>query len=182
MLTPNIDVNNDHYKKLQGNFPLKSAEKWQALIGPDQILPRFWAKDQSKDEYKVPESSDGEFNLEVYWKWMNDRMQDRVAEAMIKMMSFIPKTFANEKDSEDDCLKKAVECLKSLREGAVREEEHIRYNAYVNEVKKRRISNEDPQLNKLWLKMKEDSLGVISNAECENSIVSPDEAYQFFFD
>jgi ATP-dependent DNA helicase 2 subunit 2 len=182
MLNPNIDVNNDHYKKLQEIFPLKSAEKWQALIGPDQILPRFWAKDQSKGEDKIPESGDGEFNLEVYWKWMNDRMQDRVAEAMIKMMSFIPKILANEKDSEDDCLKKAVECLKSLREGAVREEEHIRYNAYVNEVKKRRISNEDPQLNKLWFRMKEDNLGVISNAECENSIVSPDEAYQFFFD
>ena len=182
-ITPNIDINNDCYKNLQESFPLKSAEKWQALIGPDQLLPRFWAKLQSKeDKEDAQDREDGEFNLDIYWKWMNDRMQDRVAEAMVKMMSHIPKLLAGGNGHEDDSLEKALECLKSLREGAVREEEHIRYNAYVNEIKKRRSMDEEKHLDKFWEEIKEKNLGVISNTECENSIVSPDEAYQFFFD
>ena len=177
MITPQSTNLPESFATLVDLFPLKSAERWQA-VGIDQVMPRFWSS-TSKDEKneKHLDDAEGEFNHDVFWKWMNDRMQDRVAEAMVKMMSHIPKVLIKQDVQE------AMRCLKALREGAVREEEHIRFNAYMSEIKRHAGSGGDEEQSKLqalWERMREEALGPISNAECENSSMTPEQAGAYF--
>lgn len=176
LITPQMQDLPESYANLVEIFPLKSAERWQA-VGIDQVMPRFWSTMGKHENEAAVLADDSEFNCDVYWKWMNDRMQDRVAEAMVNMMSHIPKVLIRQDEQEP------LRCLKALREGAVREEEHIRFNAYMSEIKRHVSGNtaEEPsKLQSLWARMQEEGIGPISNAECENSNVTPEEAGAYF--
>ena len=102
---------------------------------------------------------------------LNRRDVDLVDKAIEQMKERIQQLVND--SIKDQLYIKAIECLKALREGCIKEEEAAAFNTFLRLL---RSMYEDKKKNEFWLLIRKNKISLIHEEECEDSDVTPKES------
>ena len=128
--------------------------------------------DNQPEEEKVDRISDLT-PLEDFETMMNDRKTDRVSTAIKLMEDYILRLL--DRDFKGNMHNKAIECLKTLRNGCIKEYETLAFNKFMIE----KIKNLQKVHLEFWNLVVDERITLISANECNDSKVTLNEAKNF---
>jgi ATP-dependent DNA helicase 2 subunit 2 len=112
-----------------------------------------------------------------FTKMINDRKTDRVGDAIMQMQKMIERFVIH--SLKGDLFDKALECMKTLREACVNEDEAPSFNKFAERIKGIALKNSNENENFFRL-MVDSNLSLITKHESSiSSIVEPKEATEF---
>jgi len=110
--------------------------------------------------------------IEDFKRMIENRQVDLVSEAINQMMGLVERLVLS--SMKADLYEKAFDCLKTLREACVKEDEGAVFNKFMEKMKKQFASGEHKGF---WEKVKANRVSLITNEESKiSSTVTPKEA------
>lgn len=149
-----------------------TEEQIHAAPLTEEEAARIKGKGPADDEDPDAVKQIGSVNpIEDFKKMINDRKTDRVSPAMRQMQAIIERFIRS--SLKGDLYDKAFECLETMRQGAIQEDEAPQFNAFMQRIKE--------ELHRgFFEQMIKRKLSLITKEESQlSSVVTKEEAKEF---
>lgn len=100
-----------------------------------------------------------------------DLVDKAIEEMQLQILRFVHDSYKNSLYS------KAIECIRALRSGCIKEQESEQFNNFLQSIKSQ---FKDKQRNDFWLNLQQEALSLISAADSADSDVSLEDARDFY--